>query len=87
MCFKTHPCALLTMLCRNGTMTRMPTPPPLSSREACALLRCSRSTLNYLMLQGRIAPTQTFEGPNGKVASYLWNPSDIQRLAKERASA
>ena len=52
----------------------------IGSREACERLGIARSTLNYWMLQGRIKPAQTIPGPNSKVATYLWDVSDVERL-------
>ena len=55
----------------------------IGSREVCERLGIARSTLNYWMLQGKIAPAQTIPGPTAKAATYLWDVADVDRLLAE----
>lgn len=63
------------------------TPTPISSSDACGRLGISRSTLTYWTLTGRITPIQTIASPSGKTAMLLWDPRDVDRLAKDRSSS
>lgn len=57
----------------------------IGSREACARLGIARSTLNYWMLKGRIAPAQTIPGPNSKATVYLWDEDAVSALIEAKA--
>jgi len=63
----------------------MKTPALISSAQACQALGISRSTLTYWILTGRLTPAQTLEAPSGRNTQYLFDPADVDRLARERA--
>lgn len=54
------------------------------SAEACELLFCDRSTLTRWVKAGRLAPALRLPGTTG---AYLFNRSDVVRLAAERAAS
>ena len=64
----------------------MRTPPPvlIGAKEACELIGIKRSTLTYWMLKGRVTPVQTIGGGTSKVAAYLFDRAEVERLAAER---
>lgn len=58
--------------------------PFVGAAEACQLLEIHAATLGRWVKNGALTPAHKLPGKNG---AYLFNRSDVENLARERASA
>lgn len=59
-------------------------PPLIGTAEAARMLGKSPRTVHRLVAAGNLTPAMT--APGGRVGVFLFNRSDIERLAKGRAA-
>lgn len=58
----------------------------ITKREAADLLGCDPSTVNRLVSDGHLKPSQTIKNGN-RVVLYMFSRRAVERLATKRAAA